>query len=59
MIGQGATSDLERRRGRQPAAGRCQSGKTGIAGNISRCGDELARAGVIEAAHSLIVRWRK
>ena len=37
---------------------RYQSGETDIQGRISRCGDELARTALYEAAHSLLVRKR-
>ncbi|WP_027038963.1 IS110 family transposase [Mesorhizobium ciceri] len=39
---------------------RYQSGETDIQGKVSRCGDELARTALYEAAHSLLVlskRW--
>jgi len=39
--------------------GRYQSGETDIQGRISRCGDELARTALYEAAHTLLVRSRK
>jgi transposase len=39
--------------------GRYQSGETDIVGKISRCGDELARTALYEAAHTLLVRSRK
>ena len=32
---------------------RYQSGETDVQGGISRCGDELARTALYEAAHSL------
>ena len=38
---------------------RYQSGETDIQGKISRCGDELARTALYEAAHTLFVRSRK
>jgi transposase len=38
---------------------RHQSGETDVQGGISRCGDELARTALYEAAHSLLVRSRK
>lgn len=38
---------------------RYQSGETDIAGEISRCGDELARTGLVEAAHTLLARGSK
>src|SRR4051812_35116274 len=38
---------------------RHQSGETDTPGKISRCGDELARTALYEAAHSLLVRSRK
>jgi len=38
---------------------RYQSGETDILGRISRCGDELARTALYEAAHSLLVRSKK
>jgi transposase len=38
---------------------RYQSGETDIQGQISRCGDELARTALYEAAHTLLVRSRK
>jgi transposase len=38
---------------------RYQSGETDVRGGISRCGDELARTALYEAAHSLLARGRK
>lgn len=38
---------------------RYQSGETDIQGRISRCGDEIARTALYEAAHSLLVRSKK
>ena len=38
---------------------RYQSGETDIQGRISRCGDELARTALYEAAHSLRTRSKK
>jgi transposase len=38
---------------------RYQSGQTDMPGKVSRCGDELARTALYEAAHSLLVRSRK
>src|SRR3954449_2543537 len=38
---------------------RYQFGETDVQGRISRCGDELARTALYEAAHSLLVRSRK
>ena len=38
---------------------RYQSGETDVQGRISRCGDELARTALYEAAHSLLVRSSK
>lgn len=38
---------------------RYQSGETDIQGKISRCGDELARTALYEAAHTLPVRSQK
>lgn len=38
---------------------RYQSGETDIQGRISRCGDELARTALYEAAHSLLMRSKK
>lgn len=38
---------------------RYQTGETDIQGKISRCGDELARTALHEAAHSLLVRTKK
>jgi transposase len=38
---------------------RYQSGETDIQGCISRCGDELARTALYEAAHTLLTRCRK
>ncbi len=35
---------------------RYQSGETDIQGRVSRCGDELARTALYEAAHSLLTR---
>jgi len=36
-----------------------QSGETDIQGRVSRCGDELARTALYEAANSLLTRSRK
>ena len=38
---------------------RYQSGETDRQGRVSRCGDELARTALYEAAHTLLVRSRK
>lgn len=38
---------------------RYQSGETDIVGKVSRCGDELARTALYEAAHSLLTRSKK
>jgi transposase len=38
---------------------RYQSGETDVQGGVSRCGDELARTALYEAAHSLLIRSRK
>lgn len=38
---------------------RYQSGDTDIQGKVSRCGDELARTALYEAAHSLLMRSKK
>ena len=38
---------------------RYQSGETDVQGAISRCGDELARTALYEAAHSLLIRSTK
>lgn len=38
---------------------RYQSGETDTQGKVSRCGDELARTALYEAAHSLLTRSRK
>ena len=38
---------------------RYQSGETDIQGRISRCGDELVRTALYEAAHTLLVRSKK
>jgi transposase len=38
---------------------RYQSGETDVQGRISRCGDELTRTALYEAAHTLLVRSRK
>jgi len=38
---------------------RYQSGETDVQGDISRCGDELARTALYEAAHSLLIRSTK
>jgi len=38
---------------------RYQSGETDVQGKISRCGDELARTALYEAAHTLLVRSQK
>lgn len=38
---------------------RYQSGETDIQGRVSRCGDELARTCLYEAAHTLLVRSKR
>jgi transposase len=38
---------------------RYQSGETDVQGRISRCGDELARTALYEAAHTLLIRSTK
>ncbi|HYA79549.1 MAG TPA: IS110 family transposase [Methylocystis sp.] len=38
---------------------RYQSGETDVQGRVSRCGDELARTALYEAAHSLLTRSKK
>jgi transposase len=38
---------------------RYQSGEADVQGRISRCGDELARTALYEAAHSLLIRGTK
>jgi transposase len=38
---------------------RYQSGETDVQGGISRCGDELARTALYEAAHSLLIRSQR
>src|SRR4051794_31353203 len=38
---------------------RYQSGETDVQGGISRCGDELARTALYEAARSLLIRSRR
>jgi transposase len=38
---------------------RYQSGEKNVQGRVSRCGDELARTALYEAAHSLLVRSKK
>jgi transposase len=38
---------------------RYQSGETDVQGAVSRCGDELARTALYEAAHSLLIRSKK
>ena len=38
---------------------RAAGGATDVQGRISRCGDELARTALYEAAHSLLVRSTK
>lgn len=38
---------------------RYQSGETDIQGKVSRCGDELARTALYEAAHALLIRSKK
>ena len=45
-----------RRRALGLTPSRYQSGETDIVGKISRCGDELARTALYEAAHTLLVR---
>jgi transposase len=62
-----ATVDRPERFGSSRAVGahlgltpaRYQSGETDVSGRISRCGDELARTALYEAAHTLLVRSRK
>lgn len=43
--------------GRTPR--RYQSGETDVQGRVSRCGDELARTLLYEAAHTLLTRCKK
>jgi transposase len=50
--------DKPRARARGTPA-RYQSGETDIQGKVSRCGDELARTALYEAAHTLLVRSKK
>ena len=38
---------------------RYQSGETDVQGRVSRCGDELARTALYEAAHTLLIRSTK
>ena len=38
---------------------RYQSGETDVQGRVSRCGDELARTALYEAAHTLLTRCKK
>jgi transposase len=38
---------------------RYQSGETDVQGRINRCGNELARSALYEAAHSLLIRSSK
>lgn len=38
---------------------RYQSGETDVQGGISRCGDELARTALYEAAHALLIRCQR
>ena len=38
---------------------RYQSGETDVQGAVSRCGDEIARTALYEAAHSLLIRSKK
>jgi transposase len=62
-----ATVDRPERFGSSRAVGahlgltpaRYQSGETDVQGKVSRCGDELARTALYEAAHSLLVRSKK
>ncbi|PWJ84713.1 transposase [Mesorhizobium loti] len=62
-----ATIDRPERFGSSRAVGahlgltpaRYQSGETDIQRRVSRCGDELARTGLYEAAHTLLVRSKK
>lgn len=62
-----ATIDRPERFGSSRAVGphlgltpaRYPSGETDIQGKVSRCGDELARTALYEAAHSLLVRSKK
>lgn len=62
-----ATIDRSARSRALPAVGahlgltpaRYQSGETDIQGKVSRCGDELARTALYEAAHPLLVRSKK
>lgn len=62
-----ATIDRQDRFSRSRAVGahlgltpaRYQSGEIDIQGRVSRCGDELARTALYEAAHSLLVRSKK
>jgi transposase len=41
------------------APGPATEAVTAFVGKISRCGDELARTGLVEAAHTFLVRGRK
>ena len=38
---------------------RCPSGEADVQGRVSRCGDELARTALHEAAHALLIRGSK
>ncbi len=51
ILGQGALALSQPRR--------YQSGETDLQGRISRCGDELARTALYEAAHLLLIRSTK
>lgn len=51
------SSDVGAHLGLTPS--RYQSGETDIQGKVSRCGDELARTALYEAAHCLLVRSKK
>jgi transposase len=53
---EGQSSDLRRRRGQQTAEGRYQSGKSDLAGRISRAGDKFERSLLLEAAQCLAFR---
>ena len=43
----------------RPHAGALPIGRNRHPGQVSRCGDELARTALYEAAHTLLVRSRK
>ena len=59
MTGRSASGDRGTSAPISASPRRYQSGETDIPGKVSRCGDELARTALSEAAHTLLIRSRK